>query len=162
MQIDGINTSMANVANTGSVSAKTQAGDTMNVNDSFKKDNDTAWKNFQLDQKISVLQQQIASDKSKAKLYSIVTKGLVALSVATILGGGAFATAIGSPLLCLAFIGVGTGSMILGGKAYRNSEGLEIRAMSGESKATLYEMEKMGNNLGIELEKMGNSPRVEK
>ncbi len=162
MQVDGINVTMANVANTGNIPAKKQADSAINVDDSFNKNNDIAWKNFQADQKISVLQQQIASDKKKSRLYSSVMKGLVALSIGAIMGGGIAASMISSPVLMIASLGIGAGSMILGGKTYRIAEGLELRAMQGESKVSVLELEKMGNNLGLDLDKMRNNSSVDK
>lgn len=150
MQIDRTNASMANVANTGAAPAKKQAGSSINVDDSFNKSNDTAWKNFKLDQNISVVRQQIASDKSKSKLYSTVMKGFVALGIASMVGGAVASAAISAPILGLGLMAAGMGSIFMGGKTYRISEGLEMRAMLGESKVFQFELEKMGNDMGIQ------------
>ena len=150
MQIDRTNTSMANIANTGKAPVKQQVDSSININDSFGKSGETAWKNFQMDQNITVVRHQIASDKSKSKLYSMVTKGFVALGAASMIGGAVVSAAISAPILGLGLMGVGLGSIFMGGKTYRISEGLEMRSMLGESKVFQYELEKMGNNLGIE------------
>ena len=150
MQIDRTGQSMANLANTGAQTPIKKKGSELKTDDLFSKEDKTVWKNFQLDQKIAVVRHQITSDKKKSKAYSLLTKGLVALGIGGIIGGSTVSAVLGAPFIGLGLMGIGMGTMFLGGKTYRRSEALEMRAMSGDSKMMLMELEKMGNNMGIE------------
>ena len=150
MQIDRTGQSMAHLTNTGAKTPTKKNDSDLKTDDLFNKSNQAAWKNFQLDQKIAVVRHQIASDKKKSKAYSLLTKGLAVLGIGAMIGGSTVSAVLGAPFIGLGLMATGMGTIFLGGKTFRRSEALEMRAMSGDSKIMLMEFEKMGHNMGIE------------